>query len=173
MSSARVQFLVMKMCMMSSWEKVGARKKNKIKLSVRWSQRWKKMHGWKYYTHGLKSVRVKRNLGHTLKSWVSEIRELAGGRCSQLLPGVQLFETPWNVACQAPLSMDFLQARILEQVAIPSSRGSAQPRDQTQVFCIAGRFFTVWATREPHEYWNGQPTPSSGDLPKPEIKPGR
>ena len=36
-----------------------------------------------------------------------------------------------------------LQARILEWVAIPSSRGSSQTRDQTQVFCIARRFFTV------------------------------
>ena len=41
-----------------------------------------------------------------------------------------------------------LQARILEWVAIPFSRRSFQPRDQTQVSCIAGRFFTTWATRE-------------------------
>ena len=33
---------------------------------------------------------------------------------------------------------------------MPSSRGSSQPRDQTQVSCIAGRFFTDWATREAH-----------------------
>ena len=31
---------------------------------------------------------------------------------------------------------------------MPSSRGSSQPRDQIQVSCIAGRFFTVWATRK-------------------------
>ena len=36
-----------------------------------------------------------------------------------------------------------LQARILEWVAIPFSRGSSQPRDQTQVSCIAGGFFTI------------------------------
>ena len=36
-----------------------------------------------------------------------------------------------------------LQARILEWVARPSSRGSSQPRDRTQVSSIAGRFFTV------------------------------
>ena len=87
-----------------------------------------------------------------------------------------------------PLSMGSLQARILEWVAMPSSRGSSQPRDQTQslphcrqilyqlshkgsprilewvcypfsrgsswprnqtrVSCIAGWFFTSWATRE-------------------------
>ena len=35
-----------------------------------------------------------------------------------------------------------LQARILEWVAFPFSRGSSQPRDRTQVSCIAGRFFT-------------------------------
>ena len=41
-----------------------------------------------------------------------------------------------------------LQARILEWVAMPSSRGSSQPRDQTQVFRIAGRFFTICTTWE-------------------------
>ena len=43
---------------------------------------------------------------------------------------------------------EILQARILEWVAIPFSRGSTQPRDQTQVSDIAGEFFTVWAIRE-------------------------
>ena len=41
-----------------------------------------------------------------------------------------------------------LQARILEWVAISFSRGSSQPRDQTLVSWIAGRFFTIWTTRE-------------------------
>ena len=41
-----------------------------------------------------------------------------------------------------------LQARILEWVAIPFSRGSSQSRDWTQVSCIADRFFTVWLTGE-------------------------
>ena len=35
-----------------------------------------------------------------------------------------------------------LQARILEWGAFPFSRGSSQPRDRTQVSCIAGGFFT-------------------------------
>ena len=34
----------------------------------------------------------------------------------------------------------------IEWVAIPFSRGSSEPRDRTLVSCIAGRFFTVWAT---------------------------
>ena len=41
-----------------------------------------------------------------------------------------------------------LQARILEWVAIPFSRGSSWLRDQTLISRIIGRFFTVWATRE-------------------------
>ena len=49
--------------------------------------------------------------------------------------------TPWTVSHQAPLSMGILQARILQWVVIPSSRGSSQPRDRTQVSCNAGRFF--------------------------------
>ena len=43
-----------------------------------------------------------------------------------------------------------LQARILEWVAVSSSRGSAQPRDWTHVSRIADKFFTVWATRDDH-----------------------
>ena len=42
------------------------------------------------------------------------------------------------------------QARILESIAFPFSRGSSQPGDWTQVSLIAGRFFTNWATREAH-----------------------
>ena len=59
-----------------------------------------------------------------------------------------IFATPWTVACQAPWSMGILQARSLEWVAmlppgdLPNPR--IEPRSPT-----AGRFFTIWATREP------------------------
>ena len=43
---------------------------------------------------------------------------------------------------------EILQARILEWVAFPFSRGSSQSRDRIQVSHIAGGFFTSWATRE-------------------------
>ena len=49
---------------------------------------------------------------------------------------VQLFATPWTIAYQAALSMGILQARILEWVAMPSSRGSSWSKDQTWVSCI-------------------------------------
>ena len=58
--------------------------------------------------------------------------------------------------CSLPGSsvLGILQARILEWVAMPSSMGSSQPRDRTQVSHTAGKFFTNWATREAQEYWS-------------------
>ena len=44
--------------------------------------------------------------------------------------------------------MGILQARVLEWVGMPSSRGSSQLRDQTQVSRIAGSFFIIWAPRK-------------------------
>ena len=46
--------------------------------------------------------------------------------------------TLWTAARQAPLSMGILQARLLEWVAMPSSRETSQLWDQTQVSLIAG-----------------------------------
>ena len=79
----------------------------------------------------------------------------------------------WPMDCGPPGSSvhGILQARILEWVAMPSSRGSSQPRDRTQVSRIEGKFFTVWATREAHEYWSRQPIPFPGDLSDPGIEP--
>ena len=59
---------------------------------------------------------------------------------------VRLFVTLWIVAHQTPQIHGIFQARILKQVALPSSRGSSRPRNQTRVSCTAGRFFTIWAT---------------------------
>ena len=64
------------------------------------------------------------------------------GECAYSLSHVLLFETPWTVAHQAPLSMGILQARTLEWVAIHSLlQRFSLPRDRTQVSCISGRFF--------------------------------
>ena len=62
---------------------------------------------------------------------------------------VQLFVTVRTGAQQAPLSMEILQARILEWVATPSSRGPPPPRDRTLSLvslALAGRFFTTSPT---------------------------
>ena len=68
--------------------------------------------------------------------------------CVLVSQSYPILVTPWTVARQAPLSMETLQARILEWVAMLSSRGSSQPRDETQVSHVAGGFFTDRATRE-------------------------
>ena len=52
-----------------------------------------------------------------------------------------------------------LQARVLKWVAFPFSRESSQPRNQTRVSCIAGRFFTNWAMREAYVPLKGTRTP--------------
>ena len=58
----------------------------------------------------------------------------------------------YSMGCSPPGSFvhGILQARILEWVAIPFFRGSSQSRDWTRVSDTAGRFFTIWATREGH-----------------------
>ena len=47
---------------------------------------------------------------------------------------------------------EIFQARIPDWIAIPFSTGSSQPRNWTRVSYTAGRFFTIWATREAHFY---------------------
>ena len=63
---------------------------------------------------------------------------------------VWLFAILRTVARQAPLSIGLLQARILEWVAMPFSRGSSCPRDWTHVSYVSyiGRFFTTSITWE-------------------------
>ena len=68
---------------------------------------------------------------------------------------IQLCQTLCDpMDCSPPDSSvhGILQVRILEKVAIPFSRGSTWPRDETQVSCIAGRLFTIWAARKLHIY---------------------
>ena len=58
------------------------------------------------------------------------------------------------MVCSLPDSSvhGILQARILEWVAIPFSRGSSWPRDQTQVSCIADRFFARYLSHQRSSY---------------------
>ena len=73
------------------------------------------------------------------------------GCCAVLCLVTQLCPTLCNPMDSSPPGSSvhgILQARILEWVAMPSSRGFSQLGDWTQVSHIAGRFFTIWATRE-------------------------
>ena len=78
--------------------------------------------------------------------WVTELNWICSVCVLVTQYNVWLFATP----CTSPGSSvhGILQARILEWVAIPFSRGSSWLRDQTWVSLVAGRFFTIWATRE-------------------------
>ena len=73
---------------------------------------------------------------------------------------VWLFVTPWIVH-------GIPQARILEWVAVSFSKGSSEPRDQTQVFHIVGGFFTSWATREALDHRYSRPIALNLGFPQP------
>ena len=68
-------------------------------------------------------------------------------RCAQPLNHAQLCD-PMDCSLPGSSAHGILQVRILGWVSIPLCRGSSRPRDWSWVSCIAGRFFTVWATRE-------------------------
>ena len=78
---------------------------------------------------------------HTGAGWSSRASCWATKWEWKSLHRVQLFATA------LPTVHGPLQAGILEWAAFPFSRASSQPRDQTQVSCLAGGFFTSWATR--------------------------
>ena len=57
---------------------------------------------------------------------------------------------PMDHSLQGSSVHGILPIRILEWVTMPSSKGSSWPRDHIQVYCIAGRFFTIQAIKEAH-----------------------
>ena len=69
--------------------------------------------------------------------WYSEVTQLCPTLCDPM--GCSLSSSSVN---------GIFQARVLEWIAISFSKGSFRPRNRTQVSCIAGRRFTVWAIRE-------------------------
>ena len=106
-----------------------------LKSRCRWITQYS-IHGLPWWSSPWKSACQCR--GHRFDHWSGKIPHEKWKPLSH----VQLFATPWTIV------HGILQARILEWVAYPFSGGSSQPRDQTEVSCIAGRFFTSWATRE-------------------------
>ena len=79
----------------------------------------------------------------------SDTTELTWRQQQQPLSRVRLCN-PMNYSSPASSARGIRQASILEWVAMPSSRGCSQPRDQTQVSHISGRFFTSWP------FWEAQ-----------------
>ena len=76
--------------------------------------------------------------------WVLPLPQGKWKRKWKLLSHVRLFETPMEYTVHG-----ILQARILELVAFPFSRGSSQPRSWTQAFRIVGRFFSAEPQEKP------------------------
>ena len=77
-------------------------------------------------------------------------KESCGFECFSVLltqPCLTLYD-PMGCSPPGSCTLGILQASVLDWVAIPFCRGPSQPRDRTWVSCIAGRFFTIWATRE-------------------------
>ena len=72
--------------------------------------------------------------GFLLKVYIGSVQSLS---C------VQLFVTPWTIACQALLSMGFPRQEYWSGVTISFSRESFWPMDRTHVSGLAGRFFTL------------------------------
>ena len=68
--------------------------------------------------------------------------------CSKLLQSCPTLCDPMDCSLSGSSVHGIFQARILELIAISFSRGFSQPRNWTQVSCIAGRFFPDWAMRE-------------------------
>ena len=96
------------------------------------------IHVWKFIVLSLSTLHVFSN--QFLPYWLLYILCV----CVCVCVCYSLFLTPWTVASVH----EILQARILEWIATPFSRGSSKPRDWTRVSCIAGRCFSIWATND-------------------------
>ena len=86
-------------------------------------------------------------------SYISWVSSIAGGFFITEPPGKSksinwLFVTPWTVAHQVPLSVEFSRQEYWSGSPIPTWGDLLNPGNEPQVSCIASRFFTLWATPE-------------------------
>ena len=91
-------------------------------------------------------LKLSMHVQHQLRIWL--ILYMFMRVCAKLLQSCPTFCNPMDCSPPGSSVHGILQARILEWIAMPSSRGSSQLRDQTLVSgisCIAGGFFTCWA----------------------------
>ena len=95
----------------------------------------------KYSNFSVSLTGKKPKLSYSQSNYHSKFKVLVAQSCPTLCDPMD---------CSPPGSSvhGILQARILEWIAMPSSRVSSWPRDQTHVSCIASRFLTIWVTRE-------------------------
>ena len=70
--------------------------------------------------------------------------------CAQLLSCIQLFATPWIVACQAPLSMGFSGQEYWNRLPFPSPGDLPDPEIEHAFPALAGGFFTTEPPGKPY-----------------------
>ena len=101
---------------------------------------------WQATVHGVAKSRTwLSNFHFTLSHYVCGNLLLSESEVTQWVPTLC---DPMDCSPPGSSVCEISQARILDWVAISFSRGFSRPRDRTQVSGIAGRRFTVWATRE-------------------------
>ena len=103
--------------------------------------RWFSLYIWRFW-----GLEPKRNFDINIKiqytCWQSEVKE------SEVAQSCPTLCDPMDCSLSGSSVHGIFQARVLEWIAISFSRGSFRPRNRTRVSRIAGRRFTVWATRE-------------------------
>ena len=106
---------------------------------------------WRAVIHGVaKSQTWLSDWSDLIWGWYSRYKKCA---CSlSCFSHVWLFVTPMDCSLPGSSVHEIFQAGILEWVAMPSSRASSQPRDQTRVSCIAGGFFTAEPPGKPQTW---------------------
>ena len=82
--------------------------------------------------------------------WAIGFKQYSSTQVWKSLNCIQLFATPWTIVYQAPLSMAFSRPEYWSG-SCSLLQGILQPRDRIQAAHAAGRFFTIWATRETQE----------------------
>ena len=111
---------------------------------------------WKRWVRSLDNSLSAHKWYYWTKTVISGLWKLIEGiQWIESLSCIWLSATPWLVAHQTSLSMGLSRQEYWSQLPFPYT-GSFWPRDWTHVFWIAGRFFTVWATREAlkKSYWD-------------------
>ena len=147
-----------------------AKKRNRIQ--IHWKRQREKET--QRNTHMLENLVSKGTFGGIRLSyggranWKEKRPRGGGGLVTKLCPTLV---TPWTVACHAlcPWDSPFIQARILEWVAISLSR-SGWPRDWTWISCIAGRYFTDCARPEVWQGTCGHVCPEQKAIKKRKLK---
>ena len=88
---------------------------------------------------------IPESSGNSTFSFWRKLHTVLHRVCECMLNGVQLFETPWTIACQTPLSMDVFRQEYWSRLPFSSPRDLPDPEIELMSLAspaLAGRFFT-------------------------------